>query len=124
MELTLNILVILVTVALTALGSLSMFAPKRMLANFAIAPEGVHGLSTVRAVIGGLFLASVGFLLFSLITGQTLGYLAVALVMAVVAFGRIVSILADGFNSSVVPPLIVELVIVAILVASHQITAT
>lgn len=54
-----------------------------------------------------------------LTTGQTLGFVAVAILMAVVAFGRIVGMLADGFDKAVLPPLIVELVIIAVLIAAH-----
>ena len=53
-------------------------------------------------------------------TGQTLAFVPVAVVMAVVAFGRIVGFLADGFDKAAVPPLVVELVIVAVLVGAHM----
>ncbi len=119
MDLTLNILVIIATVALTGLGTMSMFAPRRMVANFAVEPVGTPGLSTIRSVIGGLFLASVALLVIGLTTGQTLGYVAVSIVMAAVAAGRIVGILADGFDKAVLPPLVVELVIIAILMTAY-----
>jgi hypothetical protein len=120
METALNILVILATVMLSGLGLMSMFAPQRMVGNFAIKPEGTAGLSTIRSVIGGLFLASVALLLIGLTTGQTLGFVAVAIVMSVVAFGRIVGILADGFDKAVLPPLAVELVIIAVLITAYN----
>jgi len=119
METTLNILVILTTVMLTGLGFMSMFAPRRMLDNFAIEPKGTAGLSTIRSVIGGLFLSSVALLVIGLTTGQTLGYVAVAILMGVVAFGRIVGILTDGFDKAVLPPLVVELAIIMVLVVAY-----
>ncbi|WP_302479309.1 hypothetical protein [Ruegeria arenilitoris] len=39
--------------------------------------------------------------------------------MAVVAFGRIAGILADGFDKAVLPPLVVELVIIAVLLSAY-----
>lgn len=120
MDSILNILVILATLALTGLGTMSMFAPRRMIANFAIEPVGAHGLSTIRSVIGGLFLASVALLVIGLTTGQTLGFVAVAIVMGAVAAGRIVGLMADGFDKAVLPPLVVELVIIAILLSAHS----
>lgn len=120
MELTLQILVGLAAVMLAGLGTVSMFAPRRMVANFAIEPVGAPGLSTIRSVIGGLFLACVAMLVLGLTTGQTLGFVAVAILMGVVAFGRVVGIFADGFDKAVVPPLVVELVIIAVLVAAYQ----
>ncbi|CAD0186266.1 hypothetical protein RUESEDTHA_03173 [Ruegeria sp. THAF57] len=124
METTLNILVILTILMLSGLGIMSMFAPRRMVASFAIKPVGTAGLSTIRSVIGGLFLASVTLLVIGLTTGQTLGYAAVAVLMAVVAAGRIVGILADGFDKAVVPPLVAELMIIGVLVtANYQLSA-
>ncbi|MEM9435158.1 MAG: DUF4345 family protein [Pseudomonadota bacterium] len=119
MELTLQIFVGLATVMLLGLGTMSMFAPRRMVKNFAIEPIGTAGLSTIRSVIGGLFIASVAMLVFGLVTGQTLGFVAVALLLGVVAFGRIVGIVTDGFDKAVVPPLVVELVIIGVLLAAH-----
>jgi len=120
MELTLQILVGLATLMLTGLGTMSMFAPQRMVKNFALEPIGSAGLSTIRSVIGGLFLACVAMLLLGLFGGQTIGFVAVALVMAVVAFGRIVGIVADEFDKAVIPPLLVELVIIAILLTAYS----
>lgn len=119
MELTLQILVGLATLMLTGLGTMSMFAPQRMVKNFALEPIGAAGLSTIRSVIGGLFLACVAMLLLGLFGGQTIGFVAVALVMAVVAFGRVVGIIADEFDKTVIPPLLVELVIIAILITAY-----
>lgn len=119
MELTLQILVGLATVMLLGLGTMSMFAPRRMVKNFAIEPIGTAGLSTIRSIIGGLFIASVAMLAFGLTTGQTLGFVAVALLLGVVAFGRIVGIVTDGFDKAVVPPLVVELVFIGVLLAAH-----
>lgn len=120
MELTLQIFVGLATLMLLGLGTMSMFAPKRMVSNFAIEPIGTAGLSTIRSVIGGLFLASVAMLTIGLATGQTLGFLAVAILLGVVAFGRIVGIVTDGFDKAIVPPLVVELVIISVLVSAHS----
>lgn len=119
MELTLQILVTLATLMLLGLGTMSMSAPRRMTANFALEPVGTPGLSTIRSVIGGLFLASVALLVNGLLTGETLGFVAVALLMGAVALGRIVGILADGFDKAVVPPLVVELVIASVLLTAH-----
>lgn len=120
MELTLQILVGLATLMLTGLGTMSMFAPKRMVKNFAVEPIGTAGLSTIRSVIGGLFLASVTMLLLGLFGGQTIGFVAVALVLGVVAFGRVVSLVTDGFDKAVIPPLVVELVIIAVLLTAYS----
>lgn len=120
MELTLQIFVGLATLMLAGLGTMSMFAPRRMLNNFAIEPIGTAGLSTIRSVIGGMFLASVIILAFGLYTGQTISFLAVATLLGVVAFGRVVGIVTDGFDKAVVPPLLVELVMIGVLIAAYS----
>ncbi len=120
MQLTLQILVGLATTMLLGLGTMSMFAPRRMVKNFAIEPIGVAGLNTIRSLIGGLFIASVALLVYGLASGETLGFLAVALLLGAVAVGRVVGLLADGFDQAVVPPLLVELVIIAVLIAAHH----
>lgn len=119
MELILQIFVAMAGVMLLGLGTMSMFAPRRMSKNFAIAPIGTAGLSTIRSVIGGLFIASVAMLAFGLFTGQTLGFVAVALLLGVVAFGRAVGIVTDGFDKAVVPPLVVELLIIGVLLVAY-----
>ncbi|GAB5439376.1 hypothetical protein [Falsiruegeria mediterranea] len=90
-----------------------------MVANFAIEPVGTAGLSTTRSVIGGLFLASVALRVIGLTTGQTLGYVAVAILMGIVALGRIVGLLADGTGKAVLQPLVGELVIIAVLTIAY-----
>ena len=119
MELTLQILVGLATAMLLGLGTMSMFAPRRMVKNFAIEPIGTAGLSTIRSVIGGLFIASVAMLVYGLAAGQALGFVAVALLLGVVPLGRIVGIVTDGFDKAVVPPLVVELVIISVLLTAY-----
>jgi len=118
MDMTLQILVGVACAFLSGLGLMSMFAPKKMLANFAVEPVGPAGLSSIRSVFGGLFLACVALLVFGLVAGQAQTFVAVAIIMGAVALGRIVGILFDGIDKAVVPPLIVELVIAGILIAA------
>lgn len=115
MELTLEILVGIAAAFLLGLGLMSMFAPRRMLTNFSIEPVGSAGLNSIRSVFGGLFLACVLLLAFGLVSGQAQAFLAVAVIMGAVAFGRVVGIVSDGLDKSVIPPLIVELVIAGLL---------
>lgn len=123
MEFALQIMTVLAAIMLFGLGMTSMFVPNKMLKNFSVEPIGAVGYSTIRSVAGGLFLASFGMIAYGLATGQTESYLAVALLMAAVVAGRIVGLFADGFDKSVVPPIIVELIIIAVLVNAHAPTA-
>lgn len=123
MEFTLQIMTGLAALMLFGLGMTSMFVPAKMVKNFSVEPIGTAGLSTIRSVAGGLFLASFGLIAFGLATGQTESYLAVAILMAAVVIGRFVGLAVDGFDKSVVPPIIVELVIISILSNAHAPTA-
>ncbi|MCL9780139.1 DUF4345 family protein [Vibrio sp. S4M6] len=120
MDLTLQILIGLITLMLTGMGIMSMFAPTKMVTNFALEPVGKAGLNTIRSVIGGLFVASVVMLANGLISGDTEGYFFVAIIMLVAAAGRVVGLILDGFDKAVVPPLVLELVIAAILLYAHM----
>ncbi|MEM1236545.1 MAG: hypothetical protein AAGI10_06200 [Pseudomonadota bacterium] len=42
-----------------------------------------------------------------------------SVLMGVVAFGRVVGIVTDGFDKAVVPPLAVALVIIAVLMTAY-----
>lgn len=113
-------LVILICVMLFGLGVKSMFTPKSMTQNFSIQPEGIAGLNTIRGVIGGFFIASLSMLITGLVTGQNVWFLAVAILLGVVAVGRLIGLIADGFEKSVVPPLLVEMVMVGILATAYM----
>ena len=120
MDLVFQSLVGLVILALVALGTMSMFVPQRMAKNFAIEPVGAAGLNSIRSMIAGPIVAGIGLLIFGLATGQTLSFLIVAIIVSVTIFGRIVGIFADGFDREIVPPLITEAVIVAILFTAYS----
>lgn len=111
--------VVLVSLMMFFLGMKSMFAPKSMLDNFDITPRGGAGLNTIRGVFGGLFIASLGMLVTGLLIGETVLFLAVASIMIAVAVGRLIGLISDGFDKAVVPPLVAELVITALLIFAH-----
>lgn len=119
METAFQIIVAVFCLPLLALGIKSMFTPEGMGKEMSISPKGAAGLNTIRAVIGGLFFACVAMLIVGLVTQQTTWFLAVAIIMVAVAFGRVVGILADGLDKAVIPPLVVELVLIGGLVAAH-----
>lgn len=119
MEFALKILIVGITIMLTGLGTASMLAPKKMLKNFAIEPVGAAGLNTIRGVIGGMFIGNVVMLGIGLYSGQTLWFLAVGILLGVIAFGRLVGAILDGFDKAIVPPLVVEIVMTSVLVAAH-----
>ena len=120
MDIILQVLVGLTIVMLCGLGIMSMFAPKKMVANFSVEPVGKAGLNTIRSVMGGLFLSSVVILLLGLISGNTEGHFFVAILLIAVVIGRVVGLIMDGFDKAVIPPLVLEIVIACTLLFSHM----
>lgn len=57
-------------------------------------------------------------------TGQTIWFLSIAILLGAVAVGRFVGIAFDGFDRVVIPPLVVELVMVSVLIAAHLMLPT
>ncbi|MEM7341583.1 MAG: DUF4345 family protein [Actinomycetota bacterium] len=114
-----QIIIGILAIPLTALGIRSMFLPRNMGDAVGLTPDGIPGLSEIRSVLGGLFLASAAMIITGLATDDTTWFLAVALVMAAAIVGRLVSLAVDGVSQSVIPPLVIEIVIAGVLVAGH-----
>ncbi|MGI9615985.1 MAG: DUF4345 family protein [Acidimicrobiales bacterium] len=119
MDTTMQIIIAILAIPLTALGIRSVFLPTNMGDAVGLTPQGIPGLSEIRSVLGGLFVASVAMLVTGLATDNTTWFLAVAIIMAAAAAGRITSIVADGFDRAIVPPLAIELAIGGLLVLGH-----
>ncbi|MGI9598338.1 MAG: DUF4345 family protein [Acidimicrobiales bacterium] len=119
MNTLMQIVVGILAIPLAALGIRSMFFPTNMGAAVGLTPEGIPGLSEIRSVLGGLFLASVAMIITGLATDDTTWFIAVAIVMAAAAFGRLVSIGTDGLTQAVLPPLVIEALIGGLLVLGH-----
>ncbi len=110
----LQILRIVAAVATIATGLISVFLPRSVIGFTGLSPLGGRGLTEIRAVLGGLFVA-LGAAPLILKVPQTfqmlgVGYLAVAAV-------RLVSMVIDrSFVQSNVISLVVELAFGAVLV--------
>ncbi|MEZ5558205.1 MAG: DUF4345 family protein [Pseudomonadales bacterium] len=118
-HLLLKILVGLVALLLLYLGLGLVFDPLEGVRAFAVEPQGLHGLSTIRGDLGGMFIASTIMLSIGLATGASLWYMAVAVLMGAIAAGRVVGFVVDGYDDASLAPFIVELVMVAVLVTAR-----
>ncbi len=92
-----------------------MFTPDIMEGEFFINAVGAAGLSTVRADLGGSFIAMGVFIVMGLRNGATLWLQAAAIAVGTIAVGRIVGFVVDGVVPSAVTACIVEVVFVALL---------
>ncbi len=99
-----------------ALGTLGLVAPRKIAALVGIAPDGLRGLSEVRATYGGIF---VGLGIACLLFQQSEVYLAVGLAWLIAAAARTISIFLDrAFSTKNAGGLIVEAGIGLLLIAS------
>jgi len=119
MDVVLQVLAGLLCLPLTALGLKSMLKPMSMLDDLAVDPRGAVGLNTIRGMMGGVLLSSAGMIAWGLYSGETVLLLAVAVLMAAIAVGRLLGVALDGFDKAVVRPIVIELVLVVLLVGIH-----
>jgi hypothetical protein len=96
MNTALRLLVIAAGLALLAAGLAFAFVPDRIAADFAVVAEGIAGRGTLRADLGGLFVAMGGFALAGVRKGRE-HWLAVTLALvAIVLVLRLLHVAIDG----------------------------
>jgi hypothetical protein len=95
-------------------------APTEVAAQLGVTPVGPLGLATIRADMAGFF-GGVGALsVFAAIRGQGRLLTAPLLLIGLALTGRVVTILMSGFSNEMLPPMVVELVLVLILAAGRS----
>ncbi len=115
-----KVLIVVLCLPLIALGVGAMFNPAVMSGNFAVDPQGIPGLSTIRGDVGGLLLGSAIIMLVGVWRSNTTWFLAAAVMMSTVAFGRLVGFFVDGLDAAIVPAFVIEIVITAVMIATHR----
>lgn len=118
METTMQIIAGVLAVPLAALGLRSLLMPTNMADAVGLSAPGVPGLSEIRSVLGGLLAGSSALIVFGLATDDTTWFLAVAVLMAVAIVGRLLGLAIDGVESSVIPPLVIEIVVAVVMVVT------
>ena len=107
---------------LTLLGALGfMFAPAQMEPDFSILPTRLDGWGTLRADLGGPFLAIALFTVFGARVGKSQWLWVPVIFMATFLFGRTVHILIDGVSQPAIRSFLVEVVLLAVLEASRRV---
>ena len=121
MRIALNVLVGVIALLLGGgLGLRWMFDPATVAAGLGIGLENVTALSTGRADLGGFFLGAGALCLLGLRRGYRRWLEAVAVLIACIALGRAVSLVLDGFERQLGIFLLVEVVMVAVLLAAAR----
>lgn len=119
MDTALKVLIGLICVPLFIGGAKIMFDPTSMLEKLFVSADGAAGLNSVRGAIGGLLMGCSVMGIIGLVRGDTTWFLAVAAMMAVVTFGRVVGIAVDGMDPNSLRGAVVEAVIVLVMVGAH-----
>lgn len=119
MQRTMQILVGLVALLLLGLGLNFLLNPLGGAAQWALVPEGIRGLNSLRGDFGGMFIGCAILLLIGLLRRDTVWFLAVAVTIGSIALSRCVGFVLDGFTGNSIPEFLAEVVMVAVLVLAH-----
>jgi hypothetical protein len=119
MQIAIKIVVGMMALMFLALGLGAMLNPGNAPDQFGVEALGMVGLSTLRGDLGGMFLGSAGLLSWGILRGQTMLFVAVAVLMGSIAFGRLIGFVVDGANGDVIGPFVIELVMAVVLVFAH-----
>ena len=117
-----KILVSLVGLFFTGAGLLWLSNPETGAVQFGITLNGIQGLSTGRADVGGMFMAAAVLSFLGLRGGQlAAGYLnAVAIMMAFVATGRVIGFALDGVVQMGLVPFVFEVIFLVVMVTAAR----
>lgn len=115
MKQIINILVVLCIITLLLLGIKNMFFPSNTFELYGIELKGSLTFNTFRGSISGTLIGIGLMLLMGLLTKNKTWYQSSLLLVSVIFFGRIYSIIVDGWSDAVLSPIIVEVILVVVL---------
>ena len=111
-----KILIILLTLPIIILGVKTMFDPTSMIEKWGMTPIGNTGLNSLRSIFPGVLLGSAFMIILGFWKNNVTWFLATSLLLLVVAFGRLVSFLIDGFDLDSLPQTIYEIGLAILLI--------
>ena len=112
-------IVLLFSLFFLVFGLQWLFVPQNLAEGFALVPNGILGLATLRADLGAMFLVTgitAAFAASNMNSANTF-LLCCCLLMVLAAFGRFVGFVMDGVPEGGIGPFIFELMVAASLVA-------
>ncbi|HET9270540.1 MAG TPA: MBL fold metallo-hydrolase, partial [Vicinamibacterales bacterium] len=102
-------------VSFAAIGAAVWLAPEQAAASLALQPAGAAGLIAIRAEVGGVFGGLAALCLAGAAVKQRLVLFSAATVVAAIAAGRIMGMLADGASEAQLGALAIEVAAIAAL---------
>jgi hypothetical protein len=94
--------------------------PEAPAAALGLKADGPLGLATLRADVGGFFAAGGLFALAGAIRGEGRLLTPPAVLLGLALVGRLVTVAVDGYAAPMLPPMIIEFVLVAILLIARR----
>jgi hypothetical protein len=94
--------------------------PEAPAAALGLKADGLLGLATLRADVGGFFAAGGLFALAGAIRGEGRLLTPPAVLLGLALTGRILTVAVDGYAAPMLPPMIIEFVLVAILLIARR----
>ena len=110
----------LLCLPLLLIGAKAMFNPTSMIEQLNVEPQGLLGLNTIRGDIGGYMIGIAFMMIAGLWTKNTGYFLATAIIMATVLIGRFTSIAMDGYDATMAPPIVIEMLIITVMILGHK----
>ena len=115
MKKAVNALVVLSIITVLLLGIKNMFFPSDTLELYGIDLKGALIHNTFRGPISGTLIGIGLMLLMGLRTKNKTWYQSSLLLISVILFGRIYSIIVDGWSDALMPPIVVEVFLIVVL---------
>ena len=94
--------------------------PEAPAAALGLKADGLLGLATLRADVGGFFAAGGLFALAGAIRGEGRLLTPPAVLLGLALVGRLVTVAVDGYAAPMLPPMIIEAVLAAILLIARR----
>ena len=94
--------------------------PEAPAAALGLKADGLLGLATLRADVGGFVAAGGLFALAGAIRGEGRLLTPPAVLLGLALTGRILTVAVDGYAAPMLPPMIIEFVLVAILLIARR----
>ena len=101
-------------------GLLFMLNPDATLARLQLTPNAIAGWAAIRSFIGGTLVGMAMLLVHGAVKSEAKPVLMVAILLVAAVIGRLVGLVLDGVDSTVIGPVVIEIVLVAILAFSYR----
>jgi hypothetical protein len=89
-------------------------APEEVAAQLGVGVNGPLGIATIRADMAGFFGGAGAISLFAAIRNRGRLLVAPFLLVAIALAGRALTVMLNGYNEAMLPPMVIEAVLVAV----------